>query len=50
MSYTEQLDQPEPAPAYCPFCGGPEPCDKRACLAALEAEADYWEGVIRGDA
>lgn len=28
---------------FCEFCGGPEPCSKRACLEAFSAIADYWE-------
>lgn len=32
-------------PALCEFCGGPEPCAKRACLHALLAQEyeDYQE-------
>ena len=32
----------------CTICGGPEPCSKGACLDALSAQADYWEGTIEG--
>lgn len=34
----------------CAFCDGPEPCNKRACIDAALAVADYAEGVSRGDA
>lgn len=35
---------------YCPFCGAPEPCAKTACLGALSAIAEYYEGQISGAA
>lgn len=30
----------------CEFCGGPEPCDKRACMDALLSLADFYEEEI----
>lgn len=30
-------------PDLCDKCGGPQPCDKRACMEALLAEADYYD-------
>ena len=30
----------------CDKCGGPEPCSKRACIEAWEADAAYWDAHV----
>lgn len=42
----EERDRTEHPEEFCELCGAPMPCSKRACMDALQAQADYAEGTI----